>query len=195
MRETVLTQYQTVLTQYQKDICMEELNNIKLKIEDCMKSLEEDSAIDMMQELFIKNLFGIKEEQKEKAHFLGTLNTGGGCMVDVAMNKEKNIALILNDEGYTVIEIKDYNKFLQEIEEKQELIKKEWGVEADINDDESIAWLLLDIQSEMFEFNTATYEYFIEFDMLDENENTIWYENLDRTGKTRVIEDILKDIK
>ena len=181
-----------VLTQYQKDICMEELNNIKLKIEDCMRSLEEDNTIDMMQELFIKNLFGIKEEKKEKVHFLGTLNTGGGCMVDVAMNKEKNIALILNDEGYTVIEIKDYSKFIQEIEEKQDMIEKEWASKTDVNDDESMAWLLLDIASEMFEFDTASYEYFIEFEMKDDEGNTVWYENLSRTEKEKLIEDLLK---
>lgn len=131
---------------------------------------------------------------ENKIKFLTNLNTGGGYMVDVVMNKEKNTALILNDEGYSVIKIKDYNKFLQEIEEKQNEIEKEWASKIDINDDESIAWLLLDILSEMFEFESASYEYSLEFEMEDEEENIIFYEDLNKKEKEKIIEDIFKNI-
>ena len=72
------------------------------------------------------------------------------------------------------------------------MIEKEWASKTDVNDDESMAWLLLDIASEMFEFDTASYEYFIEFEMKDDEGNTVWYENLSRTEKEKLIEDLLK---
>ena len=105
-----------------------------------------------------------------------TMNTGGGCYVEAIISEEKDRALLLNDDGYSVIFIENYNKFLEEIEEKREEITKEYGKFIDIEDMEDICWLIMDIVSEYFEFKTIKQDLYREFDIFMDKEDSYYFD-------------------
>ena len=51
---------------------------------------------------------------------LGRLNTGGGYTVEVVLNELKNKALLIDNEGYSIIKLKSYEYYIKDIEENIE---------------------------------------------------------------------------
>lgn len=116
------------------------------------------------------------------------LNTGGNCMVDVAIIPSENIITVINDEGYSVIELKDYDGFLNEISECKEFVEYETGLKVDTNDGEFIAWLAIYIVSGMSEFNHIKHQHFTYF---NENKQATCYSDLKSHEKLLLIKEII----
>lgn len=124
--------------------------------------------------------------------FIQKMNTGGGCMLDFYYNKKEKTALMLNDEGYNKLKF-DLDKFKAEAKEIKEEINKYYGYELDIKKEENIAWLSLDAIQENINFKSIDYIGYEVFEMQDEDENTIWYEDMSEQEKIKLCENLLKN--
>lgn len=121
---------------------------------------------------------------------LGRLSTGGGFTVEVVLNELKNKALLIDNEGYSIIKLKSYEDFIKDIEENIEEIEEicEMKIKTDV--DEHLAWVLLDVSTEKIELKTIEYIQTVTEDMIYGEEEK-FYESLSYPDRMKVVEEIL----
>lgn len=130
------------------------------------------------------------------AEFVQNINVGGGIVIDVFKKELEKvwILLTLNDEGCGTYII-NKRKYEEELEKNKFKIEDNYGKLSDMYDPEIMMWFAFDNDNDTIPFESIKFISLTPFEFEDAEENTVWYEEMDKDSKKQVINSILKDIE